>query len=640
MASIPKRRPQKCATFAVHSSSSEKERLIVDVIESVAISSRAAMTTHALARIAPARAPAKTPERGASSLGGRYAARHAHRRGSVARAAFEDSSEATASTSWSPSSGASSERASARAPYAGPPRVVVLGGGFGGLYTALKLDARKDGWKDDAPPRVTLVDRADRFVFKPMLYELVNETMKDWEVCPSFEDLLRPTEIRFKNAAVVDVRPNDEDKRGPMSRGGVVVLDDDSTLEYDYLVVGVGAAVGDSGVPGAAERAVPLNSLEDARVLAGALRDMETKRSASARMMTKNADDESRLKKETEEELYVPKVAVVGGGYSGCELAGVVAERLCRNGAAARVDLFASADGILPSAPRGQRESTQKRLEKLGVTVLAGARATAVRGAPESSEETSEPRSDKASVRLVEPSTRAALAWRGADGDERLEVYDAVCWSVGSTVQCPPSWPFKRCDRSGKIAVDSTLRAAGYDDVFAVGDVARIVRSNAASSSSPRPGDAGFEEYATKESFAAAPPSPPDLPSTAQVAFQQADYASWNVWAAVANKPALPFKYQHIGDMMTTGSFDAAVALPVGDATIDGVAGALLRRAAYLYRMPTDEHRVKLAGAWLVNAAEAVREKGAAGALEEYLGLEVPEELKTLEKMLPKPPGF
>ena len=588
------------------------------------------MTTHALARIAPARAPAKTPERGASSLGGRYAARHAHRRGSVARAAFEDSSEATASTSWSPSSGASSERASARAPYAGPPRVVVLGGGFGGLYTALKLDARKDGWKDDAPPRVTLVDRADRFVFKPMLYELVNETMKDWEVCPSFEDLLRPTEIRFKNAAVVDVRPNDEDKRGPMSRGGVVVLDDDSTLEYDYLVVGVGAAVGDGGVPGAAERAVPLNSLEDARVLAGALRDMETKRSASARMMTKNADDESRLKKETEEELYVPKVAVVGGGYSGCELAGVVAERLCRNGAAARVDLFASADGILPSAPRGQRESTQKRLEKLGVTVLAGARATAVRGAPESSEETSEPRSDKknASVRLVEPSTRAALAWRGADGDERSEVYDAVCWTVGSTVQCPPSWPFKRCDRrSSKMAVDSTLRAAGYDDVFAVGDVARIVCSNAASSSS-------------QESFAAAPPSPPDLPSTAQVAFQQADYASWNVWAAVANKPALPFKYQHIGDMMTTGSFDAAVALPVGDATIDGVAGALLRRAAYLYRMPTDEHRVKLAGAWLVNAAEAVKEKGAAGALEEYLGLEVPEELKTLEKMLPKPPGF
>ena len=101
----------------------------------------------------------------------------------------------------------------------------MLGGGFGGLYTALKLDAL-DGWKDDAPPRVTLVDRADRFVFKPMLYELVNETMKDWEVCPEFEDLLRPTDVRFRNAAVVDVRPNEASHEG-----GVVVLADASELE-------------------------------------------------------------------------------------------------------------------------------------------------------------------------------------------------------------------------------------------------------------------------------------------------------------------------------------------------------------------------------------------------------------------------
>ena len=92
--------------------------------------------------------------------------------------------------------------------------------------------------------------------------------------------------------------------------------------------------------------------------------------------------------------------------------------------------------------------------------------------------------------------------------------------------------------------------------------------------------------------------------------------------------------------MMTTGAADAAVALPVGDVVVDGVAGAALRRAAYLYRMPTDEHRARLAGAWLAQMGEAVAEKGAAGALEEYLGLEVPEELKTLEKMLPKPPGF
>ena len=556
------------------------------------------MTTHALARIAPARAPATSPRRGASSLRRRDAPRHARGRGSVARAAFEDSS--TASTSRTPASGASSESASERAPYAGPPRVVVLGGGFGGLYTALKLDAL-DGWKDDAPPRVTLVDRADRFVFKPMLYELVNETMKDWEVCPEFEDLLRPTDVRFRNAAVVDVRPNEASHEG-----GVVVLADASELEYDYLVIGVGAAPDGGAVPGAAERAVPLASLEDARTLAGALRDMETKR----------ANDEN------DGLGYVPRVAVVGGGYSGCELAGVVAERLKKNGARAEVDLFASdASGVLPSAPRGQQASAAARLERLGVNVVAGARATAVRGVVGEAEAEAEAEASRGSSSFdtnTEPATRAALAWRGADGDERLASYDAVCWTVGQKTQCPPSWPFRRCDTSGKIVVDSNLRVKGYEDVFAVGDVAAV--------------DVGYEDFSLQKNAS--------LPSTAQVAFQQADYVAWNVWAAVAERPLLQFKYQHIGDMMTTGAADAAVALPVGDVVVDGVAGAALRRAAYLYRMPTDEHRARLAGAWLAQMGEAVAEKGAAGALEEYLGLEVPEELKTLEKMLPKPPGF
>jgi NADH:ubiquinone reductase (non-electrogenic) len=370
---------------------------------------------------------------------------------------------------------------------------------------------------------------------------------------------------------------------------------------------------------------VPLASLEDARTLAGALRDMETKRA--------NENDD------TNQNPYIPRVAVVGGGYSGCELAGVVAERLKKHGARAEVDLFASsASGVLPSAPRGQRASAAARLERLGVNVVVGARATAVRGVvgdPElpGNEAEAEASSGSSSFGTTEPATRAALAWRGADGDERLASYDAVCWTVGQKTQCPPSWPFQRCDTSGKIVVDATLRVKGYEDVFAVGDVAAV--SAVKQTATRRPGDAGYED-----SSHSSPPTSAPLPSTAQVAFQQADYAAWNVWAAVAERPLLPFKYQHIGDMMTTGAADAAVALPVGDVTVDGVAGAALRRAAYLYRMPTDEHRARLAGAWLAQMGEAVAEKGAAGALEDYLGLEVPEELKRLEKMLPKPPGF
>ena len=85
--------------------------------------------------------------------------------------------------------------------------MVVVGGGFGGLYAALKLDALGD-WPDRNPPRVTLVDRSDRFVFKPLLYELVNETAPEWEVCPKFEDLLEPTKVAFHRGRVADVRPD------------------------------------------------------------------------------------------------------------------------------------------------------------------------------------------------------------------------------------------------------------------------------------------------------------------------------------------------------------------------------------------------------------------------------------------------
>ena len=395
-------------------------------------------------------------------------------------------------------------------------------------------------------------------------------------------------------------------------------------------MVGIGAAVSDGGkVPGASEHAVPLHSLEDARVLAGALRDVETNRLKDA--------------------SYAPRVAVIGGGYSGCELAGVIAERLKGSAAAdsarAEVHVFAgSRDGILPSAPSGQRESTVARLDRLGVRVMKGARATAVR--PDDSE---------SSGALDGPSSRCVLAWRSNDGDEHLSRYDIVCWTVGQQIECPSSWPFLRDARSGKITVDATLRAVGYEDVFAVGDVAAVVETGASGASSgsgwygtaaaARPGDPGYEtsseaSRASKpETHFASPPSRAPLPSTAQVAFQQADYAAWNVWSSVQDRPLLPFKYQHVGDMMTTGKADAAVALPVGDVTLDGIAGAALRRAAYLYRMPTDEHRMKLAAEWLKVGLENVAEKGVSKVLEEW-GIEVPNEVKRVEKLFPKLPGF
>ena len=299
---------------------------------------------------------------------------------------------------------------------------MVIGGGFGGLYTALKLDAL-DGWKDGLRPRVTLVDRAERFVFKPLLYELVNETMKEWEVCPTFEDLLAPTDIAFHRGDVASVRPDAGD-----DAGGVVRLADGTQLAYDYLVVGAGTVSSVESVPGAKDHAVPLSTLEDAQRLAGALRDAETK----------------RLRSDSNPATYEPSFAVVGGGLSGVELAGVVAERMRAAEGNSRVELLASSAGIMPESPVGQREAAMRRLESCGVTIRVGARATRVGAAT-----TPDP---------LAPA-RAALAWTEA-GEERLDEFDVVCWTVGQKVESPETWPFPRSD-GGKILTDATLRVVG-----------------------------------------------------------------------------------------------------------------------------------------------------------------------------------
>ena len=212
----------------------------------------------------------------------------------------------------------------------------------------------------------------------------------------------------------------------------------------------------------------------------------------------------------------------------------------------------------------------------------------------------------------------ASLTYAEGDFESRTEEYDVVCWAVGQRVEAPESWPFPRDRRTNKIVTERTLRVRGHRRVFAVGDVARVGDESAGF---PGPRD---RPNPNARNAAAPPPNRFDvLPATAQVAFQQADYAAWNVWSSLSSRPLLPFKYQHIGDMMVLGKTDAAVALPVGDATLDGPIAAALRRVAYLYRMPTDEHRAKLAMSWLEQGAEFAA-KEAPGILES-LGVPLPD---------------
>ena len=280
--------------------------------------------------------------------------------------------------------------------------------------------------------------------------------------------------------------------------------------------------------------------------------------------------------------------AVIGGGYAGVELAAVLGERLGRGA----VTLVCAGATVLEAAPAGQRNAALAKLAAVGVDVRTSAPVSRVDGR------------EGGAVSLV----------LGGDSGAPIKA-DVAVWTAGvRPVSAPdkaaspgtaPDLPFPRTT-SGAVRVDPTLRVAGHGRVFALGDVAGA-------------------ECGAVDGAGGRPP-------TAQIAFQQADYAAWNVWASVVGRPLLPFKYQHLGEMMSLGSGDGAVTLPVGvpaqlasaltssplapllDAagvklgdpagvTLAGPLGAALRRAAYWYRQPTGGQRAAVGASWLGEAA-------------------------------------
>lgn len=143
------------------------------------------------------------------------------------------------------------------------PRVCIVGGGFGGLYTALRLESLV--WPDDKKPQVVLIDQSERFVFKPLLYELLSGEVETWEIAPQFSDLLANTDVRFFKDRVKCLYPCDHlGTNAPTA--GTVHLESGLLIEYDWLVLAIGAEAKLDIVPGAADYALPFYTLEDAHV--------------------------------------------------------------------------------------------------------------------------------------------------------------------------------------------------------------------------------------------------------------------------------------------------------------------------------------------------------------------------------------
>jgi demethylphylloquinone reductase len=381
-------------------------------------------------------------------------------------------------------------------------RICILGGGFGGLYTALRLNQL--AWKQGEKPEITLIDRQSNFVFTPLLYELVTGEMQGWEIAPPFAELLQGTEIRFHQGSVESV-----DKAQKC-----VKLEDGTELAYDRLVLALGCETPAESVAGVTEHAIPFRTLDDAYRL-----------DAKLRLLEMSSTDRIR-------------VAIVGAGYSGVEVACKIADRLKTRG---KIRLIQSRDTILPSAPEFNRNTAIKALEQRGIWV------------------------DLETTISEITADSIGLIYKGETDIIPVEV---VMWTVGNQVSPAIANFGLPVTEQGKIVVTNTLQVEGYPEIFALGDAVAVIDADGVSP-----------------------------PTTAQAAFQESDFAAWNVWSSLTDRPLLPFRYINLGEMMTLGS-DNAVLSGLG-IEFDGPLAYIARRLVYLYRFPTLEHQLKVGFSWL-----------------------------------------
>lgn len=380
------------------------------------------------------------------------------------------------------------------------PRIVILGGGFAGLYAALQLD----GLAWEQKPSIVLADQRDRFLFAPLLYELVTGELETWEIAPLYGDLLGGTGVQFQQRRVTGVDVE----------GQLVYFDGVPPEPYDYLVLGLGGETPLDIVPGAAEHAIPFRTIDDAYRLKQTLQDLE-------------ASERDRI-----------RVAIVGGGYSGVELACKLADRLGERG---RIRIIEMSDAILGSSTEFNREAADKALEERNIWVDL-----------------------ETKVNQVEADS-ISLEYR-----EQVDTIpvDVVLWTVGTKVaEVVTHLPLEKNGRQ-QLLTQPTLQAKNHPNIFPLGDIAEIY-------------DAAGDR----------------VPVTAQAALQEAQFAAWNIWASATDRPLLPFRYEHLGEMMSLGT-DSATLTGLG-LTLEGPMAHIARRLAYLYRMPTLDHQVKVGLNWV-----------------------------------------
>ena len=311
-------------------------------------------------------------------------------------------------------------------------RVVVIGSGFGGLFTAKALR--------DADVAVTLISKTSHHLFQPLLYQVATGILSEGSIAPATREILRG----HRNTTVVTglVTDIDTEARTVTHRHH----DTETTTPYDHLVVAAGAGQSYFGNDHFATYAPGMKTIDDALEL-------------RARIFS--AFENAEVADSPEERQKLLTFVVVGAGPTGVEMAGQIAElsRVTLRGqfrridpAAARIILIDGADQVLP--PFGPRlgRSTQRSLERSGVEVVLNAIVTEV---------------DSESV-----------TWRTADGQTTRVQSAAKVWAagvrgseLGALLAARTGVPL---DRAGRVVVDEHLAVPGHPEVTVIGDLAAV----------------------------------------------------------------------------------------------------------------------------------------------------------------------
>jgi NADH dehydrogenase len=395
------------------------------------------------------------------------------------------------------------------------PRVLVLGGGFAGIGVAHNLG--------DADAEVVLIDRHDYHTFQPLLYQLASGLLEPSAVGHSLRDLVHDQDnVTVHKTAVTGI---DLDARE-------VQLAEMEPLAYDYLVLGLGAQVTFFGTEGAREHAFPMYTLSDA---------VRLKEHVLERW-------ESADKDRTLIEDGALNVVVVGGGPTGVESAGALAE-LYRGDFArdypavaqeqARVVLVEAGPEIFSMFKPNLREYAAEALTKRTVEVVTGDPVASV---------------TPTLVTLKSGTTipTHTLVWgAGLQGNELVR-------SLGLELA-----------RGNRIPVGPDLTVAGRPEVYAIGDVAAIT-------------DARGEHV---------------LPQLGSVALQSGEHAGESLARRLEGKEPKPFKYRDKGTMATIGR-GAAVVQMLGGRTLKGRKAQAAWGAVHLALLPTNEDRAKAVVDW------------------------------------------